>query len=192
MGAVGRWGGGWVMECVQILACVAEAVAETKVRCCAACSVVRVCLLWQLQLFVLLWVAQHVSHTLCDRRARRRRFRLPPSAKQQLPLKLRQQPLLRLRKNAAAQCVLVLARAMCACICSGLWCGVAARLRSCAATPVIVAQLDHLFVAAPQRGAAVVEEGHAVTRHASLNGRGERACGQRSCTSAASVLLLAP
>ena len=44
----------------------------------------------------------------------------------------------------------------------------------------------------PQRGAAVVEEGHAVTRHASLNGRGERACGQRSCTSAASVLLLAP
>ena len=30
-----RWGGGvlgWVMECVQILACVAEAVAETKVR----------------------------------------------------------------------------------------------------------------------------------------------------------------
>ena len=44
----------------------------------------------------------------------------------------------------------------------------------------------------PQRGAAVVEEGHAVTRHASLNGRGERACGQLSCTSAASVLLLAP
>jgi hypothetical protein len=27
-----RCGGGWVMECVQILACVAEAVAETKVR----------------------------------------------------------------------------------------------------------------------------------------------------------------
>ena len=149
-------------------------------------------MLWQLQLFVLLWVAQHVSHTLCGRRARRRRFRLPPSAKQQLPLKLRQQPLLRLRKNAAAQCVLVLARAMCACICSGLWCGVAARLRSCAATPVIVAQLDRLLVAAPQRGAAVVEKGRAVARHASLNGRGERACGQRSCTSAASVLLLAP
>ena len=56
----------------------------------------------------------------------------------------------------------------------------------------LVAQLDRLLVAAPQRGAAVVEKGHAVTRHASLNGRGERACGQRSCTSAASVLLLAP
>jgi hypothetical protein len=30
----------------------------------------------------------------------------------------------------------------------------------------LVAQLDHLFVAAPQRGAAVVEKGHAVARHA--------------------------
>ena len=52
----------------------------------------------------------------------------------------------------------------------------------------VVAQLDRLLIAAHS-----VEEGHAVTRHASLNDRGERACGQRSFyTSAASVLLLAP
>ena len=56
----------------------------------------------------------------------------------------------------------------------------------------VFAQLDRLRVAAPQRGAAVVEEGHADTCHASLKGRGERACCQHSCTSAASVLLLAP
>ena len=37
----------------------------------------------------------------------------------------------------------------------------------------------------------MVEVGHAVTWHASLNGRGERASGQNSCNSAASVLLLA-
>jgi len=120
---------------------------------------------WQLQLCVHLWVAQHVSHTLCGRRARRRRFRLPPSAKQQLPSKLRQQPLSKLRKNAAAQCVLLLARAMCACICSGLWCGVAARLWSCAATPVIAHRLRD---ASERKRASLVAQAHFKGRAALL------------------------